>query len=327
MSTWGNLSRKLLNELDIKWDSNSVIQISTSGSTGNPKKINFEKSLMQWSAEQTLKYCIKSKNLKQLIALPIDKAGGLMQWARAKTWDAEFDIIEPSSNPLLEYNGNATIISLTPMQLTLILNSQKSRQVLNQFETILIGGGELTKEIEIQAMEVSPKTKWIHTFGMTETYSHFAYREFGDDLFKLIDQTEICMSESGLMIKNPCTKMQWLQTNDIVNIIDHNSFQWEGRIDFTINSGGIKIQLETIERMIHAELNWTVNSFFCWWKSDKILGQKLIVCSISENQIPQNWSFLPQYHEPKEIIIIPKIILSSTGKVLRQQSFLSFNEK
>jgi hypothetical protein len=79
--------------------------------------------------------------------------------------------------------------------------------------------------------------------------------------------------------------------------------------------------------MIHVELNWTVNSFFCWWKSDKILGQKLIVCSISENQIPQNWSFLPQYHEPKEIIIIPKIILSSTGKVLRQQSFLSFNEK
>lgn len=327
MSTWGNLSREILNELDKKWESNSIIQLSTSGSTGNPKRFNFEKSLMQWSAEQTLKHCIKSKNLKQLIAIPIDKAGGLMQWARAKTWKAEFDIIEPCSNPLLEYEGNATITSLTPMQLTVILKSQKSRQVLNQFETILIGGGELTKEIEVQAMEVSPKTKWIHTFGMTETYSHFAYRIFGDDAFQLIDQTEISMSKSGLKIKNPCTKMQWLQTNDIVNIIDHNSFKWEGRIDFTINSGGIKIQLESIERMIHSELNWPLNSFFCWWKSDKMLGQKLIVCSLSENPVPQNWNFLPRYHVPKEIIIIPNLIFSSTGKLLRQESFLRINEK
>ncbi len=327
MSTWGNLSSAILNELDKKWESNSDFQISTSGSTGNPKKFDFEKILMQWSAEQTLKHCIKSKNLKQLIAIPIDKAGGLMQWARAKTWKTEFDFIEPSSNPLLNYPGNAAITSLTPMQLAVILDCQRSRQVLKQFETILIGGGELIKDIELKAMEVAPKIHWIHTFGMTETYSHFAFRTFGDDLFKLIDQTEISMSESGLMIKNPCTKMQWLQTNDIVNIIDNNTFMWEGRIDFTINSGGIKIQLELIEKMIQKELNWPVNSFFCWWKSDKMLGQKLIVCSLSENPIPQNWNFLPRYHEPKEIIIIPKIFFSSTGKQLRQKSFGSFNEK
>lgn len=326
MSTWDN-STRLLNELNEKWESNQPIFISTSGSTGKPKLFKFEKKLMQWSAEQTLKHCIKAKNLKQLIAIPIDKAGGLMQWARAKTWSNEFDLIKPSSNPLMSYSGNAKITSLTPMQLAMILKSPKSADALKQFETILIGGGELPQDLEEKAVNISPNTHWIHTFGMTETYSHFAYRTFGEEYFNLIDETEIKIAPNGLMVKNPCTHNNWIQTNDVVKIVNNKTFKWEGRIDFTINSGGIKIQLETIETLIHSNLNWPLNSFFCWWKDDVKLGQKLIVCTLNENSNPKNWDFLPKYHEPKEYMVLPQILFSETGKILREKSFRNFNEK
>jgi len=326
MSTWDNSTRRI-NELNEKWESNQPIFISTSGSTGKPKLFKFEKKLMRWSAEQTLKHCIKSNSLKQLIAIPIDRAGGLMQWARAKTWCSNFDLIEPSSNPLISYTGDAEITSLTPMQLSIILESSQSVRVLKQFQTILVGGAELTKDIEDRALNISPNTQWINTFGMTETYSHFAFRKFGDEYFQLIDETEIKSTVNGLMIKNPCTQNNWIDTRDIVKLKTNSTFKWVGRIDFTINSGGIKIQLETIEKLIHSNLNWPLNSFFCWWKNDKKLGQKLIVCTLDQNTISTNWSFLPKYKAPKEIIILSQLVFSSTGKILREQSFQAFSEK
>lgn len=313
-------------ELDEKWESDQPIFISTSGSTGKPKLLKFEKKLMQWSAKQTLKHCIKGISLKQLIAIPIDKAGGLMQWARAKTWNSNFDYLKPTSNPLLNYTGNAKITSLTPMQLAVIIDSPESHPVIQQFETILIGGGELSQEIEKKAVRISPNTEWIHTFGMTETYSHFAFRLFGEEYFNLIDETEIKISSNGLLVKNPCTMNEWIQTNDLVTIFDNNTFKWEGRIDFTINSGGIKIQLETIENLIHKHLGWPINSFFCWWKADSTLGQKLIVCTLKQNSNPENWDFLPKYNEPKEIVILPQISFTNTGKILREKSFQTINE-
>lgn len=325
MSTWDN-STNLLKKYDEKWESHQPIIISTSGSTGKPKSFRFEKKLMQWSAEQTLKHCIKANSLKQLIAIPIDKAGGLMQWARAKTWNDNFDFIEPNSNPLINYSGDAKITSLTPMQLTHILDSPQSINAVKKFETILIGGGEMSQELEDKAMIISPNTHWVHTFGMTETYSHFAYRTFGEENFQLIDETEIQISPNGLMIKNPCTKNEWIQTNDLVSVLDNNSFKWGGRIDFTINSGGIKIQLETVEKLIQSHLKWPVNSFFCWWKKDKTLGQKLIVCTLEQNSHPENWNFLPKYNEPKEIVTLTQIMISTTGKILREKSFKKINE-
>lgn len=307
-------------EWDLKWDNFESFEIHTSGSTGAPKPYLLAPELIRWSANQTRKHFIRSKNTHQLIALPIEKVGGFMQWARAKTWGTPFDLIKPTSNPLLDYQGLATISSFTPMQIEGILGHPISYDKLKQFNSILIGGAPISGEIEERLLQEFPNIYWVHTFGMTETYSHFAGRPLGNQRYSVIDETEIYQNEVGLCVKNPCTSNEWMQTHDKVEILEDRSFIWEGRTDFTINSGGIKIQLETVEREIAAQTNWSFSEFFCWWENDSILGQKLVLFTKDSLTLPVEWQFSSRFYHPKSIYRLKMFIYTKTGKISRKES-------
>ncbi len=303
-----------------KWNTNLPFEIYTSGSTGTPKPHQLWPQLLKWSAEQTRKHFIKSDNLHQLISLPIDKAGGFMQWARAKTWNSEFDLCAPSSNPLLEYSGKAKVSSFTPMQLEGILSNPISKEKLKEFKSILIGGAPISVKMEAQLLKEYPNIYWVHTFGMTETYSHFAGRTLGENEYRLIDDTRIDDSPLGMRIKNPCTHDQWVQTFDRISVLSENRFTWIGRTDFTINSGGIKIQLETVEQEIHEQTNWPLSDFFCWYENDAVLGQKLVLFIKSNlGQVPA-LHFSSKYFQPKHVHIKESFVYSTSGKILRAES-------
>lgn len=307
-------------EWDVKWDNFESFEIHTSGSTGVPKPHRLDAQLIRWSANQTRKHFIRSQNTHQLIALPIEKVGGFMQWARAKTWGSPFDIIKPTSNPLLDYEGNATISSFTPMQIEGILNNPISYNKLKQFDSILIGGAPVSGEMEERLLQEFPEIFWVHTFGMTETYSHFAGRPLGNQRYTLVDDTEIDQNDMGLLVKNPCTNNKWMQTHDRVNILEDRSFIWEGRTDFTINSGGIKIQLETVEREIAAQTNWSLSDFFCWWENDSILGQKLVLYIKDSLILPVEWQLSSRFYQPKSIYPLKSFVYTKTGKISRKES-------
>jgi O-succinylbenzoic acid--CoA ligase len=312
---------------DKQWEHKESFLLTTSGSTGTPKVWILEQPLIQWSAGQTLKHFIQSESLHQLIALPLSKVGGFMQWARAKTWKSTFDVVIPSSNPLKDYKGTAAIGSFTPMQLEHILEDPYSKNKLFQFHTILLGGSSISAQLESRLIHEYPSVNWIHTFGMTETYSHFAGRKLGQTLYQIVDETEIDQNEMGLMIKNPCTKDLWIQTHDLVDMHSPNQFLWIGRNDFTINSGGIKIQLETVEKEIEYQTHWHQEDFFCWWEEDDILGQKLVLYTKKTVVAPKNWKFSSRYFTPKKIYQMDQFILSENGKIMRSQTAASIQKK
>ena len=156
---------------------------------------------------------------------------------------------------------------------------------------------------------------------MTETYSHFAGRFLGEKNYKVLPETEISMtSDDTLQLRNLITNHEWLATNDLIEIISQTEFIWKGRIDFTINSGGVKIQLETVESEIALETAWPINTFCCWYESDDLLGQKLILLTTQTN-IPQNWKFTNPYYKPKEIYTIEALCFSENGKINRLKSY------
>ncbi|WP_332912306.1 hypothetical protein [Algoriphagus boritolerans] len=39
-----------------------------------------------------------------------------------------------------------------------------------------------------------------------------------------------------------------IQTNDLVELTSETSFKWQGRVDFVINSGGVKFHPELLEK-------------------------------------------------------------------------------
>jgi O-succinylbenzoic acid--CoA ligase len=325
-----NGEEEILEKLETAWNNgDQTFTLFTSGSTGSPKKQELKRELLIWSAEQTRKHFIQSTSWKQLIALPLTKAGGFMQWVRSKVWDAEIDVLAPCANPMLTYSGDARIISLTPHQLFHILESEESIERLSQFETVLIGGAPLSAALEIKILNTWPKVHFVHTFGMTETYSHFAGRTLGEKHYLSIDQTQIRTSNEGqLEISNPTTNFDWLNTKDRVEIIGENTFKWLGRSDFTINSGGLKIQIEDIEAQICEHFQITENDFCCWFEEDQALGQKLIMLLkkeiISSNSLA---NFEKQIKEklgilaPKSIHLLDQLIFTESGKIDRRASF------
>lgn len=307
-----------------KWAHNQPFEIQSSGSTGSPKPHILWPQLIRWSAEQTRKHFIQSNSLHQLLALPIEKVGGFMQWARAQTWQSPIDIIAPSANPLLSYTGAAKITSLTPMQIEGILSHPESRKKLLDFESILIGGAPISGEIEERLVRDYPHIHWVHTFGMTETYSHFAGRVLGQKEYSTVDDTEILVNEIGLCLKNPCTENQWIQTHDLVNIKAPNRFIWIGRSDFTINSGGIKIQLETVESEIQKLTGWSPRDFFCWGEPDSVLGQRLVLYAKMGLHLSDDLQFSSRYYRPKHVYHLSDFIYSNSDKIVRAKTVEAF---
>lgn len=311
-----------------KWQNHEPLEITTSGSTGVPKTWIYQHDLLIWSAKQTRKHFIPQQVSKQLIALPLDKAGGFFQWVRSKVWGIPYDVVEPTSNPLASYEGQANLASFTPMQARAILNYESSKARLAQFKAILIGGAPIDENLEQQLCTEFPDIKWVHTFGMTETYSHFAGRILGEEHYRCIDNTEIRTDETGrLHVKNPTTQ-GWLQTHDLINILSPSSFQWIGRSDFSINSGGVKIQLESVENEIRRAQQWNEDDFFCWWEEDEQLGQALVAYLKKGFTPPEHWGVTRQHTKPRIVRYFDQLIRTKTGKIHREKtSKFSVQEK
>jgi O-succinylbenzoic acid--CoA ligase len=123
----------------------------------------------------------------------------------------------------------------------------------------------------------------------------------GEKHYVCIDQTQIRTSKEGqLEISNPTTNFDWLNTKDRVEILGENTFKWMGRSDFTINSGGVKIQIEDVEAQIYEQFQLSENDFCCWFEEDQALGQKLIMLLkkdiISSKNLPNFEIISYKYH-------------------------------
>jgi len=119
-----------------------------------------------------------------------------------------------------------------------------------------------------------------------------------------------------LVIDTPYDGLQ-VVTNDIVEIIDSRKFNWIGRADNVINSGGIKLFPEQIENKLKPFIH---SDFYITSKADELLGQKLIlVVEGEERSLDFSSTDLTKYQVPKEIVFIPKFPRTESGKIKRQQ--------
>jgi O-succinylbenzoic acid--CoA ligase len=111
--------------------------------------------------------------------------------------------------------------------------------------------------------------------------------------------------------------------------VSKTEFEWLGRYDNVINSGGIKLFPEQIE----AKLSPMISSrFFIAGISDKKLGQKLVL--VVEGEINKASLFqeiksirgLQKFEVPKEIYQIPEFYETDTGKIQRKKTLTSVDE-
>ena len=286
----------------------------SSGSTGTPKKITLSKDQLIQSAKTTLSYFSIKPDARFLLCIHPQFIGGAMQIVRAYVNQGQLDVLAPERILDLDHTLY-DLVSMVPLQLNKLYKDLKSH--LNDFNHLLIGGATMDPKLEQKiASDTSVITKIYATYGMTETASHIAVRRLGSHFFKRIGQLMISINDSScLKIKGLITKNQWLQTQDIVELIDENTFKWLGRQDYVINSGGLKVHPENIEHHLNKQTN---QSLMITFLPDEVLGQKVVLL-LEGALIPTfDYSSLHPYEKPKKTLNIKKFIYTKNGKIDRK---------
>ncbi|MEP1032406.1 AMP-binding protein [Ekhidna sp.] len=289
-----------------QWYANKqVFTHRTSGSTGRPKKINISRDKIEISARATLSFIDPENKIKtSLLCLSPLHIGGAMVIYRSLIFDHDLTIVDPTTESSEEFaNESFDLVSLVPLQFKKLDESQ-----MNRFKTILIGGAPIATQ------NVQSNARIYSTFGMTETISHIALRPLHEELFMTTGDNEVAADSKGLLkIRGAITDFKWLTTNDIVTVISNNTFQWIGRYDFVINSGGIKVNPEDIERQLKSIVT---GEFMIGSLPDEILGRKIIlITNGDEKRI--DFSQLEKYHRPKASYFNRQIVRTSSGKLDR----------
>lgn len=308
----------------------NMFSLHTSGSTGTPKAITVTRGQMEASAKMTGRFFGFSSGKPLFMALAPEYIAGKMLLTRAMVHGLSVHIITPYSTPFssLEKTQHYLTTSLVPYQVQAMLETDEYISRFHQFEHILIGGGPISPALEKTINKKLSVPVW-HTYGMTETLSHVAVRlvntaqahPYYQPLpgIQLKKEDDHCLS-----IKGEVTRDKWLKTNDVVQLNNDHTFSWKGRKDNTINSGGIKVQAEEIEKIIQplmSELLPDDGFFMITGAPHPQLGEEvvLVVSSPTDQHmlLEQLKRLLPQYHCPRRVIYLASFPLTASGKIRR----------
>jgi O-succinylbenzoic acid--CoA ligase len=300
----------------------SFVIAYTSGSTGQPKEIQLAKKYMINSAIKTLKYFDLKHGDSIYLALSTDTIAGKMMLIRSIVGQLKLIVGPVSTDSLLKVHLPIDFTAIVPLQLERTLS--ESPEQIKKIEKILVGGAPINSELidKIIAQDLTV----YQSYGMTETMSHVAIRKINKNnnlIYNSLNNITFSINESNeLIIHAPDLGLEALKTNDLIELHTPTSFTWLGRSDFIINSGGKKLNPETIENKLAPliQIPYFIHGIF-----DKNLGNKavLVLETNSDYAISKNTLelILEKYEMPKMVVCIEKFIRTISGKIERQSTY------
>lgn len=303
--------------------------LHTSGSTGDPKEIEFTRKQLEASARLTAMALDLQKGFTSLVCLDTRYTAGIMMLVRSLVSGMNMIIVEPSSNPLEKNSDRDTIdfAAMVPLQIETILKSPQ-KEILNGIRIILIGGAILNPKTIREFESLQPS--FFATYGMTETLSHIALQKLNGtdahDFFQTLPGIVMSKDERGcLTILAPHISNEVIVTNDLVEFVSPTQFRWLGRADNVINTGGVKVIPEKIETLISSvleDLNIS-NRFFVAARPDPVFGESVNLFfegepfSSQEEELIQMKlkGYLDKFERPRFIHFVKKFMETETGKI------------
>ena len=301
-------------------DESEYVEVKTSGSTGEPKRMMVEKRRMLNSARITCDFLGLKPGDTALLCMSTDYIAGKMMIVRSIERGLKLISVPPSGHPLAQ-NSKLDFSAMVPMQVYNSLQVPEERERLMAIRHLIIGGGAIDDAMEAE-LRTFPNAVWS-TYGMTETLSHIALRRISgpeaSEWYMPFPTVKLSTTDEGcLVIDAPEVCADTLITNDIVELKPDGRFRVLGRKDNVICSGGIKIQIEEVERELkpYARVPYIISK-----KKDEKFGE--IVVLLTEGDTDEMKAIceehLPKYHRPKLYQHIDKIPLTETGKPARKK--------
>ena len=320
-----------------EWNNPSpTVLVHTSGSTGKPKPMLVEKRRMEASARITCRFLGLHEGDTALLCMPLDYIAGKMMVVRALTCGLRLVSTEPKGTP--EWDGFIDFAAMVPLQVYNLLNDPTGRQRLRQIRHLIIGGGAIDDTLARQLADF-PHHVWS-TYGMTETLSHIALRRLNgpdaSDWYTPFDGVTLSLTDDGCLVINaPAVHDGPLVTNDIAECnatlpkgerstpnasCATQRFRILGRKDNVICSGGIKIQIEEVERRLRPHLHVP---YIITKAPDEKLGEQVVLLTESKavgDVLAACRLHLPKYWVPRRILSVDRLPLTETGKPARREA-------
>ena len=301
-----------------KWkSSDSFFEFETSGSSGKPKRIEFSRDQIISSIKSTSEKFSFFKGMRSALALSTRSIGGALMVFRAIEWEMDFQVLPVRRQ--IQWLGNLDFLALVPQQAILI-----SPDNYKNLKTVLIGGSPLLKTQENYLSDVPSQI--FHAFGMTETITHFAIREINPKKqvnYHCLKGVEITSDNGAMVVSIKDRGIFELKTTDRIKLSsDRKSFYWKGRLDGAIISAGKKIHPEQVEKQVsivypdHPEGFVGVKPDDHW--NEAMVWFSIPLSKAELEKINNAFRSLPKWKRPKQIIQLPNLPLTKSGKYKRR---------
>ena len=331
-----------------EWNNDSAyVEVKTSGSTGEPKRMLVEKRRMLNSARITCDFLGLKPGDTALLCMSTDYIAGKMmvvrsierglklievspcghplnnvQWSAPALLACKARMVRSSSAGLQGKNGQLAFAAMVPMQVYNSLQVPEEKERLMAIRHLIIGGGAIDEAMEAE-LRTFPHAVWS-TYGMTETLSHIALRRISgpeaSEWYMPFPTVKLSTTDEGcLVIDAPEVCAQTLTTNDIVELKSDGRFRIRGRKDNVICSGGIKIQIEEVEQFLkkYMRVPYIISK-----RKDEKFGEIVVLLTEGDTAEAQTicQQVLPKYHQPKVYLHVNQIPLTETGKPARKRA-------
>jgi len=296
--------------------------VQTSGSTGEPKLIRVRKPQMMNSACATCYQLRLAPGDRILLCMSLQFIAGKMMVVRALVAGLDLHLVAPSGYPLKDTNLKFRFAAMVPMQIYNSMQVALERERLQQIGVLLVGGSSVDPKLEAD-LQAFPNPVFA-SYGMAETLSHIALRRINgpeaSEYFTPLPSVAVFLSEEHcLIIDAPLVCEHRLYTNDKAEMRGDGSFRILGRTDNVINTGGIKVQIETLEAFLSdfIDLPFAISSL-----PDEKFGEIIVLAVegilddalLTQTLHSEN---LPAHQFPKQIITLDRLPRTESGKINR----------
>ena len=250
------------------------------------------------------------------LGLSTKTIAGKMMMIRALANNSKLLIGNVSSDTLNSITEDVHFSALVPLQLQHYLQQIPS----NLVDTILVGGATLS--INLEQLAANYPKRIYQSYGMTETISHVALRRIQKEIspnYHALPGIEFSTNDaSELIIHYPEINPLPILTTDVVKLLDPQTFNWLGRSDFCINTGGIKLFPESIESRLTNLIPYPI---MITSLPDDRLGS-ILVLLIETNDLPSFsksmfGDILGPFEIPKYFQVLQSFVKTENGKINR----------
>ena len=300
--------------------------ITTSGSTGEPKRVVLSRSAMRASATATAARL--GGPAQWLLDLPATHVAGLQVLFRS-VLAGTVPVVQDGAftEAAAAMTGERRHVSLVPTQLHRMLADPAEVEALRSFDTVLVGGAAVPAGLRTRAADAGVRV--VATYGMSETCGGCVYD--GHPL----DGVAVAIGSGGrVRIAGPVLfdgydgrpdltaevlRDGWFDTHDLGRLDEDGRLQVLGRADEVVLSGGVNVPGPAVAARLREHP--AVEAAEVVGADDPEWGQRVVACLVGDLSLEaaRDWvgAVHPRSWAPRQVLRVDEIPLLENGKVDR----------